>query len=350
MKNPRPPTAFPVQPSSDRGADAPPRRNPEAIRDLDAVEVVLAEIDAFDEEAAAAAAGAEIAPRRRGIGWGKIFLAASSTLIGLAFALWTERLVRTLFERNEWMGWASLAVAVIAVLALLALFAREMLALARLASVARIQAHASEAIGAGDGRKARAVIDELLRHVGDMPSARRGREVLASLEGDVVDGPDLLAIAERELYGELDRRARRLVLESARRVSVVTAVSPRALVDVAFVLYEAGRLIRRLSQLYGGRPGTLGFIRLVRRVLGHLAVTGSIAVGDSLIHEVVGHGLAARLSARLGEGVVNGLMTVRVGIAAMETVRPLPFTVLKRPSMSDFLPGLTRGVMDARNG
>src|SRR5690606_15677032 len=104
----------------------------------------------------------------------------------------------------------------------------------RLASVARLQRHASEAIAARDPRRARALVDELLAHVGDQPATRRGREVLASLREDVVDGADLITIAERELYAGLDRRARRMVLESARRVSVVTAVSPRALVDVAF--------------------------------------------------------------------------------------------------------------------
>ena len=104
-------------------------------------------------------------------------------------------------------------------------------------------------------------------------------------------------------------------------------------------LFEAGRLIRRLSELYGGRPGTLGFFRLARGVLAHLAVTGAIAAGDDFVHQIVGQGLAARLSAKLGEGVVNGMMTARIGIAAMEVTRPLPFSALKRPGMSDFLSG-----------
>ena len=73
-----------------------------------------------------------------------------------------------------------------------------------------------------------------------------------------------------------------MVLDAAKRVSLVTAVSPRALVDLAYVVFEAGRLIRRLAELYGGRPGTLGFFRLARGVLAHLAVTGAIAAGDEL--------------------------------------------------------------------
>jgi putative membrane protein len=76
-------------------------------------------------------------------------------------------------------------------------------------------------------------------------------------------------------------------------------------------------------------------------VLAHLAVTGSIAVGDSFVQQIVGHGLAAKLSAKLGEGIVNGMMTARIGIAAMETTRPLPFIAAKRPGLGDFLSALT---------
>ena len=114
------------------------------------------------------------------------------------------------------------------------------------------------------------------------------------------------------------------------------------MVDVVFVGAEILRLIRRIAMLYGGRPGTLGFIRLARAAVTHLAVTGGIAAGDSLIQQILGHGIAARLSARLGEGVVNGLLTARVGIAAIEVSRPLPFLNGRPPRLGDVMAELTR--------
>ncbi|MFZ0837095.1 MAG: TIGR01620 family protein, partial [Xanthobacteraceae bacterium] len=153
---------------------------------------------------------------------------------------------------------------------------------------------------------------------------------------------DLIRLAERELMAPLDVQARRMVSAAAKRVSLVTAVSPRAVVDLLFVLYTALSLMRRLARLYGSRPGTLGMIRVFRLVLSHLALTGGMAAGDSLISQVLGHGVAARVSARLGEGVLNGLLTARLGLAAIEVTRPLPFAALPPPALNDLAGELLR--------
>jgi putative membrane protein len=159
---------------------------------------------------------------------------------------------------------------------------------------------------------------------------------------EIIDGADLLHIAERQLMAPLDQEAARLVARTATRVSVVTAVSPRAALDVAFVAIAALGMIRRLATLYGGRPGMLGLIRLTRHIIVHLALTGGIAAGDSLIQQVLGHGVAAKLSARLGEGVLNGLLTARLGLAAIEVARPLPFAALSAPKLADIAADLMR--------
>ena len=60
-----------------------------------------------------------------------------------------------------------------------------------------------------------------------------------------------------------------------------------------------------------------------------------MAASDSLIQQMLGHGIAAKLSQRLGEGVLNGLLTARLGLAAIDVTRPLPFTALPRPALTD---------------
>ncbi|KQZ29285.1 hypothetical protein ASD50_18070 [Mesorhizobium sp. Root552] len=350
MNAPRRPSAFPIDADEEmRAAPAkahaatgakPERRKPRAAS-VELAVAVPAQIDVFGEpDLVAAEPPPAAAPRKRSL-LGRILFGALGILVSLAVGLWVDQLIRDLFERTPWLGWLAAGAAAVGVLALLVILGREFLAISRLAEVEKLQSRALDAIARDDPKAARAVVEELSAFVAAKPETAAGRRALTDLSGDIIDGGNLVRLAEAEILGPLDARAKVMILDAAKRVSLVTAVSPRALVDIAYVVFEAGRLIRRLSELYGGRPGTLGFFRLARSVLAHLAITGSIAVGDSFVQQIVGHGLAARLSAKLGEGVVNGMMTARIGIAAMETARPLPFSALKRPGMGDFLSALT---------
>jgi putative membrane protein len=64
------------------------------------------------------------------------------------------------------------------------------------------------------------------------------------------------------------------------------------------------------------------------------------------LQQFVGHGIASRISARMGEGVLNGLLTARVGLSALAVCRPAPFSVGKAPGVSDVAPFLFGGKGD----
>jgi putative membrane protein len=274
-------------------------------------------------------------PKRRGIRWGALALSTGGAIAALSIGIAFDSLVRQLFQRAEWLGWMALALIGLFVLALLAIVGREVLGILRLKRLARLRLACDEAAVANDRDAAvSALRDVLSLYRGRADTARARREVAAHFS-EIMDGRDLLILAERNLVSPLDARAKALASAAARRVSVVKAVSPRAFFDNAFVLFESVRLIRRTAALYGGRPGTLGLFRLLKAVVSHLAVTGSIAIGDTLLQQLVGHGLAGRLSAKLGEGVVNGLMTARIGLSAMDVCRPLPFLAEERPRLKD---------------
>lgn len=279
-------------------------------------------------------------PRRRRLAWGTLFWSALGALTVLGLGLAVTRLVEDLAARSQALGTLGLVLAVVAALALVAILAREAVGLVRLAAVEKLRLRAQRVIADDDRDGARTVVRELLAVAAGEPRLARSRATIAGHLGDIIDGADLVRLAERELMGPLDQEARRLVAAAARRVSVLTAVSPRAAIDVLFVLVNAVMLVRRLADLYGGRPGTLGLIRLFRHVVAHLAMTGGMAVGDGLIQQVLGHGVAAKLSARLGEGVLNGLLTARLGLAAIEVARPLPFVALAQPALGDLVPDL----------
>ena len=339
---PRKPMSFSVEPQTDDSQSQAPRK-PVAIRDLSTVTAEA--VDVFEQEAIDA--GAQLTPPpatliKRRFSLRSVFFSALGLLVSFAIAIWTEDLIRAMYSRADWLGWLTLGVALIALFSLLALVVREGLALRRLSAVQELRFAAAEASERNDADKARKITDKLLEVTANLPQTARGRATLEALRGDIIDGRDMIRITEREILHPLDREARMLILNAAKRVSIVTAVSPRALVDIAYVVFESSRLIRRLSELYGCRPGSLGFFRLARSVIAHLAVTGTIAMGDSVVQQLLGQGLASRLSAKLGEGVINGMMTARIGISAMDIVRPLPFDAEKRPNISDFVSDIVK--------
>ena len=284
----------------------------------------------------------DVAPatRRRSL-LGRIALGAVSILVSLALGLAADRLIRDLFAANEWLGWLSVGVLVIAVAAIVAIIIREYVALRSLRVLDKLRHRAADALitdKRDDGRSVLATLNAVYATRADLVAAR-GK--LDDLSRDLLDGSDFVRLAERTLMIPLDARARALTAASARRVGLVTTVSPRALIDIAFVIYESVKLGGAIARLYGAKPGFLGTWRLIGAIISHLAVTGGLVLTDGVVEQLVGQGLAAKLSARLGEGIVNGLMTVRVGIAAMRVTRPLPFEVAPQPTVREFLPDLT---------
>jgi putative membrane protein len=279
---------------------------------------------------------------RRRVSWASMFWCSAAGLLLLATGLGVANLIEDLLNRAAWLGGVGAALAIVAVVALLAILTREVLGLARLAAIETLRERAATILVSDDRAAGRALGRDLIALTRRMPSLARARVRLESHLGDIIDGGDLVRLSERELMAPLDAEARRLVAAAAKRVSVVTAVSPRAAVDMFFVLVTALGLVRRLALLYGGRPGTLGLLKLMRYTVSHVAVTGGMAASDSLIQQVIGHGLAAKLSARLGEGVLNGLLTARLGLAAISATRPLPFAALRQPALNDIAGSLLR--------
>lgn len=288
----------------------------------------------FEIVEAADGAAVPVAPKR-GMSWGGVLLSALGALLSLALGLAVERLISDLFAVAPWLGWVALALALLALVAFLGLVIRELAGIFREHRIERLRQAAIDALAVRDHKAARRISAEVAALYAHRVAAGGARQRIASFAEEIIDADDRLALVEHELVAPLDMQAKRAIATAAKQVSVVTAVSPRAIVDVAFVIFAAVRLLRRISTIYGGRPGLLGFIRLARAAFGHLAVTGGVAVGDSLVQQVLGLGLAAKISAKLGEGVLNGLMTARFGLAALAVCRPLPFIREEPPKIGD---------------
>lgn len=274
-----------------------------------------------------------VEPQRSGP-WFGIFLGSVAVLLALAFGSSALTTVTELMAVSSWLGGVAALAGSVAIIALLVLLVREIAGVVRERAIEKMRRDAVDTLGTGDEKAASDIVTRMVKLYDQRGSSEAHSKVVA-LSGQIMAADDRLIFAEREFLAPLDREAKRAVANAARQVSVVTALSPRALVDVVFVVYAVVRLLRQLARIYGGKPGVWGFIRLLKAAFAHLTVTGGIAVGDSLLQQVFGLGVAPRISAKLGEGVLNGLMTARFGLAAISVCRPLPFIGLEPPKLGE---------------
>ena len=274
------------------------------------------------------------------LSWGAVFWSALGGLLSLAVGLWITQVIDGLFARFAALGWLGLGLAGCACLALLALALREFLAIHRQKNIAKLHIAFARAAAADDAQAARTLLPALLALYTARPEMAAAKARVRGLASAIIDGRDLIGIFERELISPLDINVQQQIADASKRVSLVTAIAPRAFLDVIFVAAQMIRLIRSIAEIYGSKPGFFGLIRLGKSIALHLAITGGMAAGDTVLQQIVGHGLAARLSAKLGEGVLNGILTARVGLSAMALCRPLPFLHKPAPGLKQVAPSL----------
>jgi putative membrane protein len=265
-------------------------------------------------------------------------------LISLALGLWATSLIEGLFAKAESLGIIGVVFGLVFLVGVIGVAAREIIAVGRQTRIAEMHVAFAKARAQDDRAAARRLVKQLVTLYGSRAETARARAQVEEATRAIIDGRDLIDVTERALLRPLDDKAQGEIAAAAKRVSLVTAISPRAILDVLFVVAQIVRLVRRIAEIYGGRPGLLGHIKLARSIGAHIAITGGMAVGDSVLQQLVGHGIASRISARMGEGVLNGLLTARVGLSALAVCRPMPFSVDKAPGVSDVAPFLfTKG-------
>ena len=296
-------------------------------------------------EPAAARAMRAAAGRRRAT-WGRYVWIALASLISLAVSIALYDFVAGLMARNPLLGTIGAALTAVVVLGVLGFAAREAAGMARLDRVDGMRREAETALSTADREAALRALATLRGLYESRKDCEWGLADLKARQDDLLEAEALLHHAERAVLSPLDARAEQAVGKAARFVAAATALVPVALADVAAALYANLRMIREVAEIYGGRAGWLGSWRLLKAVAGHLVATGAVAIGDDMIGAIAGGGAVSAVSRRFGEGIVNGALTARVGAAAIEVCRPLPFHVRPAPRGRTLAAGALKGMFE----
>jgi putative membrane protein len=101
------------------------------------------------------------------------------------------------------------------------------------------------------------------------------------------------------------------------------------------VLWRNTRMIQEIASLYGMKATLTSRFVLFRRVLYNMAFVGVSELVTEIGSDLFGWSVAAKLSARVGQGIGAGLLTGRMGIQAMQLCRPIPFSDKERPRLRE---------------
>ncbi|EOC0863744.1 TIGR01620 family protein [Cronobacter muytjensii] len=246
-------------------------------------------------------------------------------------AQWAANAWRT----HDWIALGGCVAGGLIVAAGVGALASEWRRLHRLRERAVERDEARELLASHGSGKGRAFCEKLARQAGltqGHPALARWHAAIHETHSD----REVVTLYAQIVQPVLDLQARSAISRSAAESTLMIAVSPLALVDMAFIAWRNLRLVNRIAAIYGIELGYYSRIRLFRLVLLNMAFAGASEMVREVGLDWMSQDLAARVSARVAQGLGAGLLTARLGVKAMELCRPLPWTGDDKPRLGDF--------------
>ncbi|ELY3455695.1 TIGR01620 family protein [Cronobacter sakazakii] len=236
---------------------------------------------------------------------------------------------------HDWIALGGCVAGGLIVAAGVGALASEWRRLYRLRERAEERDEARELLASHGSGKARAFCEKLASQAGltqGHPALARWHAAIHETHSD----REVVTLYAHIVQPVLDSQARSAISRSAAESTLMIAVSPLALVDMAFIAWRNLRLVNRIATIYGIELGYYSRIRLFRLVLLNMAFAGASEMVREVGLDWMSQDLAARVSARVAQGLGAGLLTARLGVKAMELCRPLPWTEDDKPRLGDF--------------
>lgn len=284
--------------------------------------------------------------RTRGLGLFGWILSVGAMLISSYFAIQFWNFVFAQIASNTTLGAIMGAMAILFIVLVFAFILREIFGILRMQNMDRLRMRIDAVLAEPNVTETKRILGELNRVYARHNHLKVAIENQVITAKESVDVHEMFSRYETDVVATLDSAALKEVERAARQVATVTAMVPVPWIDMLAALSANIRMIRRIGEIYGGHSGPIGSWRLLRAVSAHLMATGALAVGDDWLGSVFGGSLLSRLSRRFGEGMVNAALTARVGRAAIEVCRPLPYHMQPRPKICSILRRALTNIFD----
>lgn len=178
-----------------------------------------------------------------------------------------------------------------------------------------------QTVASGTGRDAILLCEEMAEDSGMNKS--RQYESFKSKISEHFSPEEVFALYESEILRSQDEKARKIIIRRSRENGIVVALSPMAWLDMLFTLARSIRMIREISEVYGLRCGIWGRMNLYRRVARNIVYIGMADLATDAVTDVLGAGMAGKISSALGQGIAAGIYSTRLGYMSIKAVRPM---------------------------
>lgn len=166
-----------------------------------------------------------------------------------------------------------------------------------------------------------AVLGALKAHAGAFSSqsyaARCYRTFTQALNSDQ-DAQEVLSLYRRTVTQPVDKRAQEVIRKESLTAGSLTFISPNHLIQTVMIVWISFRTIRRVAQVYGLRPGTLGNWQLFKILAQNIAAQSIFDLATDEVANQISGSLTARFMENSAEAVAAGALNVRLGKALVK--------------------------------
>lgn len=153
---------------------------------------------------------------------------------------------------------------------------------------------------------------------------------------DYLNDSEVVNRISEDFYKQLDKQAISIIERTSISSAALIAVSQLAVVDSLLVVWKTLKMINQINIVYGVRLNRLAQWRLNLRVAKIALGSYASQAGISFFSEQVGIGLGGKILGSVAQGFGVGLYQARIGIHAMQHIRPIAFSSDEKPKLNMF--------------
>ncbi len=270
--------------------------------------------------------------KRKNLKW---FISSLLIFIAAIVVLDTYRFLQDQFTQSFIIGAGFVILFAILVVTASSLLYREFHEYKKVKNVASLQQACLAAQTSSDFFSGQKLVGKISKLSITTATDKANLERFQSSYVDSHSSQEMLDLYSRMVLQTKDKQAFAIVTKHSVNASILTAISPFVLLDTVIMLWRNGRMINEIAQSYGGRPGFFGSLVFARQAVSYIAIAGASEFASDGAIEALGGQLASAVSVRAGQGIINGLLTAKLGLLVMGLSRPIPFTSDNKPRLKD---------------